>query len=68
MNGGWENSAGGEGGGEGGGNGGGGNEFSLTGDLGMGMGWQGQDHDFSEGGNGGVDLFDGCFFGWTGNF
>lgn len=68
LNGGWENSAGGEGGEGEGGNGGGGNGFSWTGDLGMGMGWEGQDHDFSEGGNGGVDLFDGFFFGGTGNF
>ncbi|KAG9236813.1 fungal-specific transcription factor domain-containing protein [Amylocarpus encephaloides] len=39
---------------------------SWTGDLGMGLGWEGMDHDFSEGGN--VDLFDGFFFGGTGNF
>ncbi|KAH6673472.1 fungal-specific transcription factor domain-containing protein [Halenospora varia] len=41
---------------------------SWTGDLGMGLGWDGMDHDFSEGGNGGVDLFDGFFFGGTGTF
>jgi hypothetical protein len=40
----------------------------YIGDLGMGLGWEGVDHDFSEGGNGGVDLFDGFFFGGTGNF
>ena len=40
----------------------------YTGDLGMGLGWEGVAHDFSEGGNGGVDLFDGFFFGGTGNF
>jgi hypothetical protein len=34
--------------------------------AGLGMGWEGMDHDFSEGGN--VDLFDGFFFGGTGNF
>ncbi len=40
-----------------------------SGDMGMGMGWEGVDgHDFSEGGNGGVDLFEGFFFGGTGNF
>ena len=38
------------------------------GDLGMGLGWEGLDHDFSEGGNGGMDLFEGFFFGGTGNF
>lgn len=41
---------------------------NWTGDLGIGLGWEGMDHDFSEGGNGGVDLFDGFFFGGTGNF
>jgi len=40
---------------------------AYTGDIGMGMGWEGADHDFSEGGNG-VDLFDGFFFGGSGNF
>jgi hypothetical protein len=41
-----------------------------NGDLGLGMGWDGGvgDHDFSEAGNGGLDLFDGFFFGGTGNF
>ncbi|CAG8961961.1 hypothetical protein HYFRA_00013741 [Hymenoscyphus fraxineus] len=39
-----------------------------NGDLGLGLGWEGADHDFSEGGNGGVDLFDGFFFGGTGGF
>jgi hypothetical protein len=39
-----------------------------SGDMGMGLGWEVGDHDFSEGGNGGVDLFDGFFFGGTGNF
>jgi hypothetical protein len=39
------------------------------GDLGVGLGWEGADHDFSEGGNGGLpDLFEGFFFGGTGNF
>lgn len=56
---------------------GGGNgwETDAAGDWGMGLGnvWgtagtEGGDHDFSEGGNGGVDLFDGFFFGGTGNF
>lgn len=44
---------------------------SWTGDLGMGLGWEGLDgtgHDFSEGGNGGVDLFEGFFFGGTGGY
>lgn len=43
---------------------------NWSGDLGMGMGWDVGDHDFSEGGNGGLDLFDGFFFGGsgTGNF
>ncbi|KAF4612808.1 hypothetical protein G7Y89_g15565 [Cudoniella acicularis] len=50
------------------GNGAGGAQNSWTGDLGMGLGWDGMDHDFSEGGNGGVDLFDGFFFGGTGTF
>jgi len=48
--------------------GGGGGEWS--GDLGMGMGWEGLDgtgHDFSEGGTG-VDLFEGFFFGGTGGY
>lgn len=39
-----------------------------NGDLGLGLGWEGVDHDFSEGGNGGMDLFDGFFFGGTGGF
>lgn len=39
-----------------------------NGDLGLGLGWEGVDHDFSEGGNGGLDLFDGFFFGGTGGF
>ena len=39
------------------------------GDIGLGLGWEGADHDFSEGGNGGLpDLFEGFFFGGTGNF
>lgn len=42
------------------------NGNTWSGDLGMGLGWEGMDHDFSEGGN--VDLFDGFFFGGTGNF
>jgi len=41
---------------------------TWTGDLGMGLGWEGLDHDFSEGGNGGVDLFEGFFFGGTGSY
>jgi len=51
----------------GGGNGMEGNGWQ--GGLGMGMNWDGLEgpgHDFSEGGNGGVDLFDGFFFGGTG--
>lgn len=32
-------------------------------DLGLGMGWDGMDHDFSEGNQ--LDLFDGFFFGGT---
>lgn len=38
-------------------------------DFGMGLGleWEGMEHDFSEGGNGGLDLFDGFFFGGAGN-
>ena len=41
------------------------------GDFGMGLGWDGgvgDGHDFSEGGNGGVDLFEGFFFGGAGNY
>ena len=34
-------------------------------DLGFGLGWDGMDHDFSEGNQ--VDLFDGFFFGGSGN-
>jgi hypothetical protein len=34
-------------------------------DLGFGLGWDGMDHDFSEGNQ--VDLFDGFFFGGAGN-
>lgn len=46
-----------------------GNGNAWGGDLGMGLGWEGVDHDFSEGGNGGMpDLFEGFFFGGTGNF
>lgn len=41
---------------------------TWMGDLGMGLGWEGLDHDFSEGGNGGVDLFEGFFFGGTGGY
>lgn len=33
-------------------------------DLGFGLGWDGMDHDFSEGNQ--VDLFDGFFFGGSG--
>jgi hypothetical protein len=33
-------------------------------DLGFGLGWEGMDHDFSEGNQ--LDLFDGFFFGGTG--
>jgi hypothetical protein len=54
---------------QGDGNAAGGN--SWTGDLGMGLGWEGLEgmgHDFSEGGNGGLDLFDGFFFGGTGGY
>jgi hypothetical protein len=36
------------------------------GDFGMGLGWEGMDHDFSEGGQV-PDLFDGFFFGGAGN-
>lgn len=46
------------GGNVGGGNGGGGL------DLGFGLGWEGADHDFSEGNQ--LDLFDGFFFGGNG--
>lgn len=48
-----------------------GNGNTWNGDLGMGLGWEGLDgtgHDFSEGGNGGVDLFEGFFFGGTGGY
>lgn len=48
-----------------------GNGLAYTGDLGMGgmgLGWdESAGHDFSEG-VGGVDLFDGFFFGGSGNF
>lgn len=38
------------------------------GDLGMaGLGWEGMDHDFSEGNGGLPDLFEGFFFGGAGN-
>ncbi|KAL2060916.1 hypothetical protein VTL71DRAFT_8968 [Oculimacula yallundae] len=67
---GWDGSGvgGGDGGGENGGQGGNGNS-AWTGDLGMGMGWEGvgDGHDFSEA-SGGLDLFEGFFFGGTGNF
>ncbi|KAF8853407.1 hypothetical protein BDZ45DRAFT_761892 [Acephala macrosclerotiorum] len=61
-------------GGQGAGNGWGNGDLGMG--LGMDMGWIGDGgdlaggggHDFSEGGNGGVDLFDGFFFGGTGNF
>ena len=51
----------------------GGGAGEWSGDLGLGMGWEGLDggaggHDFSEGGNGGVDLFEGFFFGGTGGY
>ncbi|CZT01009.1 related to positive transcriptional regulator for purine utilization [Rhynchosporium graminicola] len=50
------------------GEGGNGNDLAWTGDLGMGMGWEGvgDGHDFSEA-SGGLDLFEGFFFGGTGN-
>lgn len=35
-------------------------------DLGFGLGWEGMDHDFSEGNQ--LDLFDGFFFGGTGGY
>jgi len=35
-------------------------------DLGFGLGWEGMDHDFSEGGQ--LDLFEGFFFGGTGGY
>ena len=62
---GWD---GGNNGGGGGGAGGNGNS-TWTGDLGVGMGWEGvgEGHDFSEA-SGGLDLFEGFFFGGTGNF
>jgi len=41
---------------------------SNGGDIGLGLGWEGENHDFSEGGNGLPDLFEGFFFGGTGNF
>ncbi|KAH8820098.1 fungal-specific transcription factor domain-containing protein [Xylogone sp. PMI_703] len=48
--------------------GGNGNGYGGAGagmNLGFGLGWEGADHDFSEGGQG-VDLFDGFFFGGSG--
>ncbi|CAL3965385.1 unnamed protein product [Diplocarpon coronariae] len=49
--------------------GGGGGVEGGTGWMEIGMGFEGGDgHDFSEGGNTGVDLFDGFFFGGAGNF
>ncbi|PBP24798.1 hypothetical protein BUE80_DR004282 [Diplocarpon rosae] len=44
-------------------------EGGANGWMEIGMGFEGGDgHDFSEGGNGGVDLFEGFFFGGAGNF
>ena len=57
---GWENA-------ENGGVSNGGNGGFNGGDLGMGLGWEGVDHDFSEGGQL-PDLFDGFFFGGTGSY
>ena len=46
-----------------------GNWNAAGGDLGMGLGWEGMDHDFSEGGNGALpDLFEGFFFGGGANY
>jgi hypothetical protein len=58
---GWENA-------ENGGVGNGGNGGFNGGDLGMGLGWEGVDHDFSDGGGQLPDLFDGFFFGGTGGY
>jgi hypothetical protein len=58
---GWENS-------ENGGIGNGGNGGFSGGDLGMGLGWEGVNHDFSDGGGQLPDLFDGFFFGGTGQY
>lgn len=45
----------------------------AMGDWGVGLGWdggmtEGGGHDYSEGGNGNVDLFEGFFFGGAGNY
>jgi hypothetical protein len=58
---GWENA-------ENGGVGNGGNGGFNGGDLGMGLGWEGVDHDFSDGGGQLPDLFEGFFFGGTGSY
>ena len=57
----WENA-------ENGGVGNGGNGGFNGGDLGMGLGWEGVDHDFSDGGGQLPDLFEGFFFGGTGSY
>jgi hypothetical protein len=58
---GWENA-------ENGSIGNGGNGGFNGGDLGMGLGWEGVDHDFSDGGGQLPDLFEGFFFGGTGSY
>ena len=58
---GWENA-------ENGGVGNGGNGGFNGGDLGMGLGWEGVNHDFDDGGGQLPDLFDGFFFGGTGSY
>ena len=58
---GWENA-------ENGGVGNGGNGGFNGGDLGMGLGWEGVDHDFSDGGGQLPDLFEGFFFGGAGSY
>lgn len=58
---GWENA-------ENGGVGNRGNGGFNGGDLGMGLGWEGMDHDFSDGGGQLPDLFEGFFFGGTGSY
>jgi hypothetical protein len=64
---GWENDV--QGGIGNGGNGGFSGYGAEGGDLGVGLGWEGVDHDFSGGGNGGLpDLFEGFFFGGAGNY
>ena len=66
---GWENgdNGGAGNGGNGGFNGGAGGGYG-GGDLGMGLGWEGMDHDFSDGGGQLPDLFEGFFFGGTGSY